>query len=70
VIRVIQNREGLYLEQGGAWTMRFDLAEKFGDSGSAILAMQRYQLQNVYLVLIVHDEPQPQWDVVFPLRQA
>jgi hypothetical protein len=35
-----------------------------------VAAKKRLGLQEVDLVLIIHDQPSPQWDVVLPLFRA
>ena len=68
VIRLIQNHKGLYFKQGGGWTPHFDQAENYADVTSVVRATHLHRLQNVHLVLVIHEEPEEQWDVVLPLH--
>ena len=66
VTRVIQNLGGEYFKSGGAWTANFDDAEKFANTQAALSVRTQFKLSGVSLVLVVHDKPSPQRDVVLP----
>jgi hypothetical protein len=70
VTRVIRNRQGFYLKMGGAWTTYFPDAEKFSDIKSVIETSKRLRLSGVDLVLVIHDKPSAEWDVVLPLADS
>ena len=65
--RGIRNRAGFYFRQGGEWTDHFPEAEKFSSFAAAVAARQRYELQDIHLVLVMNGQPCPEWDVVLPL---
>ena len=69
MIRVIRNRVGSYFKDG-EWTDQFPAAEKFSNVADVVAAKKRLGLQEVDLVLIIHDQPSPKWDVVLPLFRA
>jgi hypothetical protein len=64
--RVIRNRAGFYFRQDGEWTDHFPDAEKFSSVAAAVAAHKRLG-HDVDLVLVIHDQPSPQWDVVLAL---
>jgi hypothetical protein len=64
--RVIRNRAGFYLKQGGAWTAHFKEAEKFASLRAVIAKKDQLHLVRVDLVLV--SRAVPSWcDVIFPL---
>jgi hypothetical protein len=65
--RVIRNKVGDYFKQGGEWTDHFPEAEKFSSFAAAVAAHERFGFQSVDLVLVIHDQPSAEWDVVLPL---
>jgi hypothetical protein len=67
MIRVIRNPDGLYFKRGGEWTRHFPEAEKFTDIRAVIATWKQFRLEDVYLVIVMNDQPSRQWDVVLPL---
>jgi hypothetical protein len=56
-----------YLQADGTWSSRLDQACCFLNTPTVLDTVQKYQLTNVEMVLMIADQP-TNWDIVLPLR--
>jgi hypothetical protein len=64
--RVIRHQATRTFFARGGWTVDFNAAEKFKDVLSILKIQQRYQLEDVEVVLVLMGEPSS-YDIALPL---
>ena len=66
--RVVRSRvTQQYLQADGNWSSRLEEACAFLSTPTVLDTVQKYQLTNVEMVLMIADQPTT-WDIVLPLR--